>query len=173
MLFGQNRKMRKNLLLNRFKGVSSLRKRARKPAPWSALVAETLEQRVAPSNLVSLVNGPNLLTAGEIGEEGAAPVIVVDSGKVMVWITHVEVAYGSLTGLSMSDGSSVTLLSDVNGDIVTNLNTDGTLSGPLHDGLCVCGQLGALETGGSDRGPARFGTSRTDRPGSHAASPGR
>ncbi len=97
------------------------------------LLVEVLEQRAAP---VALVAGPNTLEAGEIGTVGPFTVIAVNAGKAVVWMSAADggLDVSALTGVSLTDGSAITLFSDVNGDVVTNLNNDGTLSGPLHDG---------------------------------------
>lgn len=139
--------MRWNFLSPKRRCPVSIARRAPRAPARAALLAEMLEQRIAP---VSLVAGPNLLQSGEVGTIGLFTLIAVNKGPVIVWMSSqyggigVETP-GALSGISMSHNASVTLFTDVTGDIVTNLDPDGTLSGPLNDGsVLLHADIGAI-----------------------------
>ncbi len=104
------------------------------------LALEPLENRVTP---VSLVEGFNLLRPGDIGTVGETTYIAVEgdpalNGPVGVWVFNVDVSGavsgGDITGLSLGPNAAVRVFRDINGDVVTNLNMNGTLSGVARDG---------------------------------------
>ncbi|MDX2082298.1 MAG: hypothetical protein SFU53_16055 [Terrimicrobiaceae bacterium] len=98
---------------------------------------EVLEDRIAPAS-VTFSQGGNLLSSGDEGlpYQGApTPIIKVLAGKALVfWDPQNQV----IKGISVSDKARLEIFADVDGDIVTNLNKDGTLTdsdGNVANGL--------------------------------------
>jgi hypothetical protein len=88
---------------------------------------EPLEARIAPA---LLVNGANLLGgAGNpyTGEtsvgENAVTLVKVLSGQALVWFDD-----GHIYSISFAPNTSLEIHGDIHGDVVGNLNADGTLS---------------------------------------------
>lgn len=92
---------------------------------------EVLEDRIAPA---LLINGANLLggdspATGEtsVGDNSVTLVKVL-SGRALVWFTG-----GIITSISVGPGTRLDITGDVFGDIVGNLEADGTLSDSDHN----------------------------------------
>src|ERR1043166_8379311 len=95
---------------------------------------EQLELRIVPStlNIIAGDTATTLIQAGDTGEDALGNVILdVSKGAVLAFVTDDgDGVYesGELTGLALADGTRVGVLDDVNGDVATNLDADGTLS---------------------------------------------
>ena len=113
---------------------------------------EILEARIAPasaiatSKFIAAVTGsPIILHAGEtlttggkvtipgVGDVGAGTYLLyVEKGTAMVFTTdfnnNKQVDFNEITGIAAGDGLRMVSFVDINGDIVTNLNADTTLS---------------------------------------------
>jgi len=107
---------------------------------------EPLEARIAPAaatvylpanpKFVTATAGSNLLvTAGEVLTTGSggsgAYLLYVAQGEVLVHTTDLNhnnaVDYNEITGLSVGNGTILVSFVDIHGDVVTDLNPDGTL----------------------------------------------
>lgn len=116
---------------------------------------EALEQRLAPAGFAgAVVKGatfgePILLKAGEVlssSTTGGAYLLGVEKGQALIFLTDLnhnnQVDSNEITGISAGDGLRLTAFADINGDIVTNLKANGTLtdfdpSTPGNDGRVV------------------------------------
>lgn len=118
-----------------------------------APLLEALEERLAPAGL----NEANfeqavfrsdgiLLTAGQGLQAAGAYMLYVESGQARVFLTDLngngQVDFNEVTGISAGDGLRLISFVDINGDIITNLNPDGTLTDydpatPGNDGRVV------------------------------------
>ncbi len=93
---------------------------------------EPLEDRIAPA---LLVNGANLLggagnpSSGEtsVGDNSVA-LVKVNSGQALVWFDN-----GRILSVSFGPNTSLEIKGDVLGDVVGNLEADGTLSDSDND----------------------------------------
>lgn len=98
------------------------------------LLLESLEPRIAPAVLVhgaNLLGGPDNPSTGEASlDEDAFTVIKVHGGMALVWFDAVS---SSITGISLGNGANIEVFGDVQGDIVTNLTSDGRLSDSDND----------------------------------------
>lgn len=104
-----------------------------------ALRVEPLESRICPSTVV-LTPGSNLLHSGDTGTDNVGNVIVhVGGGAALVFVTDNVAANGiydsgELTGIALGANASLMVNDPIHGDIVTNLDSDGTLSGAGNAG---------------------------------------
>lgn len=116
---------------------------------------EALEQRLAPAGFAgAVVKGatfgePILLQAGEVlstSTVGGGYLLGVEKGQALVFLTDLNhngsVDSNEITGIAAGNGLNLTSFVDINGDIVTNLNANGTLtdfdpSTPGNDGRVV------------------------------------
>lgn len=102
---------------------------------------EPLEQRIAPAGVSGVdwkpvtFDTPILLTAGQglaTSSEGGAYLMYVESGQALVYLTDMnnngQFDPNEITGIAAGDGLRITSFVNINGDIVTNLNADGTLT---------------------------------------------
>lgn len=101
---------------------------------------EPLEQRIAPAliegNFISIVAGSaQLLTAGQglsTSSLGGSYLLYVEAGQALVFTTDLnnnqQIDYNEITGIAAGDGLKLISFVDIHGDIVTNLNADGTLT---------------------------------------------
>lgn len=102
---------------------------------------EPLEQRIAPANVVAITLGqPKLVTAGQIlstSSSGGSYLLYVESGQALVYSTDLngngQFDFNEITGISAGDGLKMDCFVNINGDIVTNLNPDGTLTDSDHN----------------------------------------
>src|SRR6185369_9956678 len=78
-----------------------------------------------------------LLTAGQVLTTGVRArdgvyMLFVEKGSALVFTTDFnnnnQVDFNEITGIAASDGLRLISFVDINGDIVTNLDADGTLS---------------------------------------------
>ena len=125
---------------------------------------ERLESRICPS---SLNYGAVVVTPSDPLTLGGQKLIELTAGKAIVYVS--ETGQGNANQLDANDivGISVTkgiqLISNVNihGDIVTNLNKNGTLSGENHDGsvLLAKANIGKLTINGTVDGQILAGGS--------------
>jgi hypothetical protein len=80
-----------------------------------------------------LLKAGDVLTTGSGG--GGSYLMFVSQGEILVHITDLnndgQIESNEITGISVGAGASFTSLVDIHGDIVTDLNPDGTLS---HNG---------------------------------------
>ena len=113
---------------------SMSRKSRKKPgAKASGFFVEALEPRICPSalNFTTGATTTTLLDKGDTGTIGSDS-IQVSSGSALVFVTDVNnngmYDSGEITGIAVSDKVNLTINADITGDIVTNLNPDGTLS---------------------------------------------
>lgn len=122
------------------------RRPSRQPsARPSGLRIEILESRIVPSALNITTGGTatTLISAGDNGTTGGMTILVVNSGQALVFVSDLNSngAYdsGELTGIAVGDGAALEIFDDVNGDIATNLDPDGTLSdgGGADDGTAL------------------------------------
>lgn len=103
---------------------------------------ESLEARIAPASLDGVTwkavsfDTPTLLQAGQglstTANGTGAYLLQVTSGQALVFATDLN-GNGSfdmneITGISAGNGLKMTSFVDINGDIVTNLNANGTLT---------------------------------------------
>src|SRR5687768_16522258 len=98
---------------------------------------EPLEQRIAPalieSGFVSTVAGSaQLLHAGEglaTSDVGGSYLVYVNEGQALVFTTNLnnnqQIDYNEITGISAGDGLDISLMVDLHGDMVGNLNPVG------------------------------------------------
>lgn len=113
---------------------------------------ESLEARIAPASFAgALVKNatfgePILLKANEVLTSGGGYMLGVEKGQALVYLTDLNhngvVDSNEITGISAGDGLRLTAFADINGDIVTNLNPNGTLTDfdpatPGNDGRVV------------------------------------
>lgn len=110
--------------------------------PHFPIFLEALEDRIAPaaineSGIVSAVAGSTiLLKAGEgLGSSGAYAgeyFLYVEKGQALVFTTDLNgdgtIDADEITGIAAGDGLRLLSFVNINGDIVTNLNSDGTLT---------------------------------------------
>jgi hypothetical protein len=104
---------------------------------------EPLEARIAPAALLdapvfrtATAGGSLLLKAGEVlttgSGSGGSYLLYVQAGQVLVHTTDLNgndsVDFNEITGLSVGAGARFISFVDIHGDIVTDLNPDGTLS---------------------------------------------
>src|ERR1051326_8166082 len=110
-----------------------------------ALRVEPLESRICPSalNVAMGSTATTLINAGDTGTAGSSLVLSVSAGEALVFVTDLNndgvYEAGELTGIALAANSNVHALDVVNGDIVTNLNADGTLitGASAHDGTAL------------------------------------
>lgn len=85
---------------------------------------------------------PILLKAGQVLTTGAGArsgtyLMIVEKGQMMVFLTDLnnnkEVDYNEITGIAAGDGLRFTSFVDIHGSIVTNLDSDTTLSDSNND----------------------------------------
>ena len=113
---------------------------------------ETLEPRIAPAglsgiNYIDVVLGtPQLLKAGQGLKANGQYLIAVTQGEAMVFTTDLngsnQFAPNDITGIAAGDGLKMTSFVNINGDIVTDLQSNGTLSDSSgnasgHNGLLL------------------------------------
>ncbi|MGA3171260.1 MAG: hypothetical protein ABSE62_09610 [Chthoniobacteraceae bacterium] len=111
---------------------------------------EPLEQRIAPAAAVALTNvlpahptfvtvtagGSLLLKAGDVLTTGSGGggiyLMYVEQGQVLVHTTDLndngQIDFNEITGLSMGGGARLISFVDIHGDVVTDLNPNGTLT---------------------------------------------
>ncbi len=102
---------------------------------------EALEQRIAPAGLneANITAAPTatsfLLTAGHgisTADSGGNYLLYVEQGQAMVFTTDLNannrVDPGEISGIAAGDGLKLLSFVDINGDIVTNLRSDGHLT---------------------------------------------
>lgn len=102
---------------------------------------ELLEDRIAPATLnpasfhSAPVGSPILLEAGEglsTSNSGGAYLLYVEKGQALVFTTDLnangQLDANEITGIAAGNGLRLTSFVDVHGDIVTNLNANGTLT---------------------------------------------
>jgi hypothetical protein len=105
--------------------------RLRRPPPFRL---EPLEPRIVPSALNVTLGGTatTLIDRGDTGDANGMTIVTVNSGKALVYVTDLnsDGVYqdGEITGIAVSDKIKLGVNGTVNGDIVTNLDSDGTLS---------------------------------------------
>ena len=69
-------------------------------------------------------SSPHLLLRGDSGTIDGAPVVIVSAGSALVFTD----GSNQITGIALGDGARLSIDADVHGDIVTDLDADGTLS---------------------------------------------
>jgi len=102
---------------------------------------EALEQRIAPAALnesgfsAAPVASSILLTAGHgisTADSGGNYLMYVEQGQALVFTTDLnannKVDFNEITGIAAGDGLKLLSFVDINGDIVTNLRSDGHLT---------------------------------------------
>jgi hypothetical protein len=99
----------------------------------SALQLEALEARVL---LATVIIGPgqNLLNAGDVAETAQGVLVAkVTAGRAMLEVTDLDsngrVDEDEITCVYAGNGMNLRMYVGINGDVVTNLDPDGTLSG--------------------------------------------
>ena len=92
---------------------------------------EQLEPRIAPAG-ITLVNGANLLSAGDQGNlseadpaSDATTLVKCSAGKALVFW---DATAREIKGISVADGVNLEVLGNITGDVVTNLEASGFLS---------------------------------------------
>jgi hypothetical protein len=120
----------------------------KKPTSTSAtgcpIFLENLEPRIAPAALAApadteykavTLGNPQLLTAGQglsTADASGAYLLRIDKGQAMVFTTDLNgnnaFDANEITGIAAGDGLRMTIFADINGDIVTNLRSNGLLS---------------------------------------------
>ncbi len=137
---------------------------------------EPLEQRIAPASTATVTfgallpanptfvtataGGALLMKAGDVlttaAGGGGSYLLYVQAGEVLVHTTDLNsnnvVDFNEITGLSVGNGARFTSFVDIHGDIVTDLNPDGTLSDGgkgdiLLDANIAAIDMRSLETG--------------------------
>lgn len=124
---------------------------------------ELLEARIAPASLDGVswkavsFETPILVKAGQglstTGDGTGTYLLHVSSGEALVFATDLNgngaFDQNEITGISAGDGLNLTSFVDINGDIVTNLNADGTLTDldPLSAGNDGCVLLNSKISG--------------------------
>lgn len=116
---------------------------------------ELLEPRIAPASLAGIeykaitLGSPQLLTAGEglsTSSESGSYILAVEKGQALIYTTDLngnnQFDPNEITGVSAGDGLRLTSFVDINGDIVTNLQSDGNLSD--SDGNAANGRDGLV-----------------------------
>lgn len=114
------------------------------PIPFPAglpFMLELLEQRIAPAGLADIeykavtLGNPQLLKAGEglaTADGSGAYLLAVEKGSAMIFTTDLNgnnvFDVNEITGIAAGDGLRMTIFTNVNGDIVTNLLPNGFLS---------------------------------------------
>ena len=100
--------------------------------PAARSFIEPLEARIAPA---LLVNGANLLggagnpSTGETSVgDNAVTLVKVNAGQALVWFDN-----GRIQSISFGPNTSLDVKGDILGDVVGNLNADGTLSDSDND----------------------------------------
>lgn len=109
--------------------------------PAEPQLVEALEIRLAPSGLSGVdwkpvtFDTPILLNAGQglaTSTQGGAYLMHVQSGQALVFVTDLnnngQFDPNEITGIAAGNGLRLTSFVDINGDIVTNLNPNGTLT---------------------------------------------
>ena len=109
--------------------------------PQPAVFLEALEPRIAPASLVGIdykavtLGSPQLLKAGEglnTSSDSGSYILAVEKGQALVYTTDVngnnQFDANEITGIAAGDGLRLTSFVDINGDVVTNLQSDGNLS---------------------------------------------
>jgi hypothetical protein len=108
---------------------------------------EPLEARIAPAAIAGSLpanvkfvtvttGGAQLVKAGEVlttgPSGGGSYLLYVQAGQVLVHTTDLnssgQFEFNDVTGLSVGNGASFISFVDIHGDIVTDLNSDGTLT---------------------------------------------
>lgn len=102
---------------------------------------EALEERIAPAGLSGInfqaasAGTSILLNAGQglaTGENSGSYMMYVEQGQALVFTTDLngngQVDFNEITGIAAGNGLRLVSFVDINGDIVTNLNPDGTLT---------------------------------------------
>ena len=119
----------------------------------SRLFLESLESRIAPAGLAGInyidvtLGTPQLLKAGQGLKANGVYLMAVTQGEALIYTTDVngsnQFDYNDITGISAGNGLKLTSFVNINGDIVTNLLANGTLSNSNgsnlggHDGLLL------------------------------------
>jgi hypothetical protein len=111
------------------------------PVATARILVEPLEDRIAPAGLVDIkysgftLGNPQLVEAGKglaLDDGSGAYLLAVEKGQAMVFTTDLNgnnaFDWNEITGIAAGDGLRMTLFADVNGDIVTNLQSNGFLS---------------------------------------------
>lgn len=102
--------------------------------PRRPLAVESLEARIVPSALNVTLGGTatTLIESGDTGDAGPDTILRVNSGQVLAFVTDLNsngvYDSGELTGIAVGKNANLDVFDDVNGDIATNLDDDGTLS---------------------------------------------
>ncbi|MEA3188587.1 MAG: hypothetical protein QOD99_2417, partial [Chthoniobacter sp.] len=103
---------------------------------------EPLEQRIAPAGLLNesgfttaVINSTILVTAGHglsTSNTGGSYLLYVEQGQALVFTTDLnhnnQVDFDEITGIAAGDHLRMISFVDIHGDVVTNLQADGTLS---------------------------------------------
>src|SRR3954468_611611 len=83
-----------------------------------------------------LVKAGQVLTTGNGGRSGSY-LMFVQKGQMLVFTSDLnnngQVDYNEITGIAAGDGLRLVSFVDIHGDIVTNLDADGTLSDSDND----------------------------------------
>lgn len=125
------------------------------PAQQPAIFLEALEPRIAPASLVGIdykaitLGSPQLLQAGEglsTSSGSGSYILAVEKGQALVFTTDLngnnQFDPNEITGIAAGNGLRFTSFVDINGDVVTNLQSDGNLSD--SDGIAANGRDGLL-----------------------------
>jgi len=121
---------------------------------------EPLEARIAPAALLDnakfvtataggslLVKAGQVLTTGSAG--GGSYLLYVETGQVLVHTTDLngnnQLDFNEITGLSMGAGARIISFVDIHGDVVTDLNPDGTLTDSGKGDILLDNNIGAID----------------------------
>jgi len=110
-------------------------------------IVEPLESRIAPAILngfvVPTVGSATLLVAGTdhaglaTSSSGGSYMMYLEKGAALVFSTDIngnsQIDYDEITGIAAGDGMRMISFVDIHGDIVTNLNSDYTLTDSNND----------------------------------------
>lgn len=102
--------------------------------PRRPLAVESLEARIVPSALNVTLGGTatTLIESGDTGDAGPDTILRVNAGRVLAFVTDLNsngvYDSGELTGIAAGKSANIEVFDDVQGDIATNLDDDGTLS---------------------------------------------
>lgn len=119
---------------------------------------EVLEQRIAPAALVDVQPGKindSILLDADPSTSAPAGLTLGGNGAYLIYVTKGQARvftqdlngnglldFDEITGIAAGDGLRLISFVDIHGDIVTNLNPDGTLTD--SDGMAVNGRDGQI-----------------------------